>query len=86
MALLLCHDLLGLHLSPALRHILEADGRLRVLRSLALRLYQRGGEVKERNDLRSGTTSVYVSRLLVGRACARVAENFAHGPIHRKNC
>lgn len=66
-ALLLCHDLLDLPLSAALVRELESHTMLRVLRDAALRLLARGGEVQEVNDLRFGTTSVYLSRLLLGR-------------------
>lgn len=65
-ALLLCHDLFDLPLPPTLLHELEGSPVLRYLRRSALHLLQRGGEVAEVHDLAFGTTSVYLSRLLLG--------------------
>ncbi len=64
-ALLLCHDLFDLPLPPALLRELEQSRVLRYLRRSALRLLRRGGEVAEVEDLPFGTTSVYLSRLLL---------------------
>ncbi len=65
-ALLLCHDLLLYPLPVRLRNELEDDAMLQMLRQSALRLLARGGEVDEVDDLAFGTTSVYLSRLLLG--------------------
>jgi hypothetical protein len=65
-ALLLCHDLFDLPLTAGLLRELESSFVLRKLRSSALRLFARGGEVKEVDDLAFGTTSVYISRLMLG--------------------
>ena len=65
-ALLLCHDLFDLPLTPGLLRELGSSFLLRTLRRSALRLLLRGGEVKEVDDLSFGTTSVYVSRLMLG--------------------
>lgn len=65
-ALLLCHDLFGLPLSAGLLRELESSFLLRTLRRSALRLLARGGEAKEVDDLPFGTTSVYISRLMLG--------------------
>ncbi len=65
-ALLLCHDLLDLPISPAHLRTLERDAVLRVLRRSPVHLYLRGGEVAEVDDLPFGTTSVYLSRMLLG--------------------
>ena len=54
-ALLLCSDLFELRRSPVLR----------VLRRTPVWLYRRGREVKEVDDLPFGTTSVYLSRMLL---------------------
>lgn len=64
-ALLLCHDLLQLPLSAGLMRTLESDPLLRFLRRSALHLLTRGGEVDEVDDLPFGTTSVYMSRLML---------------------
>lgn len=64
-ALLLCHDFFDLPLPPALLQELERSRVLRYLRRAALRLLQRGGETAEVADLSFGTTSVYLSRLLL---------------------
>ncbi len=66
LALLLCHDLFSLPLPPALRRELLRSPVLRLLRRSALRLLQRGGETAEMEELPFGTTSVYLSRLLLG--------------------
>lgn len=65
-ALLLCHDFFGLPLTPGLLRELEGSFLLRTLRSAAARLLLRGGEVTEVDDLPFGTTSVYISRLMLG--------------------
>ena len=65
-AFLLCHELFGLPLPPALLRELERSPVLLYLRRSALRLLRRGGEVAEVDDLPFGTTSVYLSRLLLG--------------------
>ena len=65
-ALLLCHDFFDLPLAPGLLHELESSFLLRTLRREAVSLLARGGEVKEVDDLPFGTTSVYVSRLMLG--------------------
>ena len=65
-ALLLCHDFFDLPLTPGLLRELQSSFLLRRLRRSAVRLLARGGEVKEVDDLSFGTTSVYVSRLMLG--------------------
>jgi hypothetical protein len=65
-ALLLCHDLLDLPLTAGLLRELESKFVLRKLRASAMRLLVRGGEVKEVDDLAFGTTSVYMSRVMLG--------------------
>ncbi len=65
-ALLLCHDLFDLPLPRRLLRELESSPVLKYLRRSALRLLQRGGEVEEVDDLPFGTTTVYLSRLLLG--------------------
>ena len=65
-ALLLCHDFFDLPLTDALTAELESSVLLQTLRRSAVRLLARGGEVKEVDDLPFGTTSVYVSRLMLG--------------------
>lgn len=65
-ALLLCHDLLDFPLPVRLRNEMQDDAVLQMLRRSALRLLSRGGEVDEVDDLAFGTTSVYLSRLLLG--------------------
>ncbi len=65
-AFLLCHDLFDLPLPSPLLHDLRRDGVLRVLRRSPARLYLRGREVSEVDDLSFGTTSVYLSRMLLG--------------------
>ena len=65
-ALLLCHDLLDLPLPPLFMRQLENDGLLRLLRRSPVRLYRRGYEVAEVDDLSFGSTSVYLSRMLLG--------------------
>ena len=66
-ALLLCHDLFGLALPDGLLQELESSAILQVLRRSTLRLLARGGETTEVNDLPFGTTSVYLSRILLGQ-------------------
>ncbi len=65
-ALLLCHDFFDLPLTAVLLSELQSSFLLRTLRRSAVRLLARGGEVKEVDDLAFGTTSVYVSRLMLG--------------------
>ena len=65
-ALLLCHDFFDLPLPPGLLQELESSLLLRLLRRAPARLLLRGGEVKEVDDLPFGTTSVYLSRLMLG--------------------
>lgn len=65
-ALLLCHDLFQLPLPTALLRTLEGSPVLQHLRRAALRLLQRNGETVEVDDLSFGSTSVYLSRLLLG--------------------
>ena len=65
-AMLLCHDLFDLPVTNGLMRELESSFLLRTLRRSALRLFARGGEVQEVDDLPFGTTSVYVSRLMLG--------------------
>jgi hypothetical protein len=65
-ALLLCHDFFDLPLTVPLQRELESSLLLRTLRRSAVRLLARGGEVKEVDDLAFGTTSVYMSRLMLG--------------------
>ncbi len=66
LALLLCHDLFDLPLTASMLRELESSFLLRTLRRAAVRLLARGGEVKEVDDLVFGTTTVYVSRLMMG--------------------
>ncbi|SEC40914.1 nucleotidyltransferase domain-containing protein [Terriglobus roseus] len=65
-AMLLCHDLLLLDIGP-LQHELEKDATLQFLRRSALRLLAGEGETKEVDAQRFGSTSVYLSRFLLGR-------------------
>ena len=65
-ALLLCHDFFDLPLTAGLLRELENSFMLRTLRRATRRLLARGGEVKEVDDLAFGTTTVYVSRLMLG--------------------
>jgi hypothetical protein len=65
-ALLLCDALLGLSLSKAFRDELQRDTVLRLLTLNALRLLARGNETVEIYDLSFGTSSVYLSRFLLG--------------------
>ena len=66
LALLLCNDLFSLQLPATLRQELLRAPVLRLLRRSALRLLERGGESAELEELPFGTTSVYLSRLLLG--------------------
>lgn len=72
-ALLLCHDLFQLPLPSGLLRELEAKPVLQLLRRAALHLLQRGGETAEVEHLAFGTTSVYLSRVLLGRGAGQVA-------------
>lgn len=76
-ALLLCHDLLQLPLPQHLLKRLEGDATLQILRRSALRLLARGGEVNEVDDLPFGTTSVYLSRLMLGSGPRALASEFS---------
>jgi hypothetical protein len=64
-ALLLCRDLLGLQLAPALQAELEGDWLLRLLRRAALLTILRGGSEREIYDMEFGTSFVYLSRFLL---------------------
>lgn len=65
-ALLLCHALLQLPLTPRLQKELTGDPVLRLLTATSLKLMARGNETEEIYDLPFGTTSVYLSRFLLG--------------------
>ena len=75
-AMLLCHDLFDLPLTSTLLRELESGRTLQLLRRSALRLLGRGGEVEEVDDMRFGTTSVYLARLLLGRGPRALATEF----------
>jgi len=64
-ALLLCHDLLSLDLGT-LQQELQKDATLQYLRKSALRLLSGGGETREVDAQPFGSTSVYLSRFLLG--------------------
>ncbi len=65
-AMLLCDALLGLSLNTSFRGELQRDPVLRLLTRNALRLLARGNETVEIYDLSFGTSSVYLSRFLLG--------------------
>jgi hypothetical protein len=65
-ALMLCRQLFGTPLSPALARDFEASRRLRLLRAIALRSMAGGGAV-ELTDRAFGSTFVFLSAFLLGR-------------------
>jgi hypothetical protein len=65
-ALLLCHDLMDMPLAASLLLELRRDTMLRILHRWTLRLLARGDETAEIYEQAFGTSSIYLSRVLLG--------------------